>query len=158
MRGRKPLSVQAKTLAGTLRADRQASVDPLATAPSLAGTPVPAELIGNRRAVAAWRHVVRAAPWLRALDQSATIALCLEWAGYLDAQARARRGGLTVTRGTGGVAMSPFLTIARWRLAAYLRLASELGLTPSSRLRISTADTPPGDDAFLEFDRVESAH
>jgi P27 family predicted phage terminase small subunit len=125
----------------------------LATAPSLAVDPVPSEVVGNRSAVAQWRRVVRAAPWLRELDRMPVVALCWEWSGYVDALARARRGGLRVKRGTGGVGISPYVSIARWRLAAYLRLASDLGLTPSARSRVALPDAPPGDDGFVEFDR-----
>jgi P27 family predicted phage terminase small subunit len=114
----------------------------------------PAELADHVRAAAEWR---RLAPLLRQsrtvteADRSALIAVCLEWARYLEATAKIK--GLVVTTRTGYPIMNPYLPILTRALAACTKLWPELGLTPSSRSRVTAAPAPTEQDPFAEFDR-----
>jgi P27 family predicted phage terminase small subunit len=115
----------------------------------------PSELRGDRRACAEWR---RLAPMLRAChqiteaDRAALIVLCIEYSRYLEAKAKAYPRVITASR-SGYKMPNPWLTIQRQALASCQKLWPELGLTPSSRTRVKTADGPlPGGDAFSEFD------
>jgi P27 family predicted phage terminase small subunit len=86
-------------------------------------------------------------------DRSALVALCLEWARYLDATVKVRVLGLVVKTPSGYPIPNPYLSIATKALGSCNKLWPELGLTPSSRSRVQTADGPgPGGDAFTEFD------
>jgi P27 family predicted phage terminase small subunit len=85
-------------------------------------------------------------------DRSALVALCLEWGRYLEATIRS--GGLVVTTRKGQPMISPWYRVATRALAACLKLWPELGLTPSSRSRV-TAAPAPGADPFAEFDVIE---
>jgi phage terminase small subunit len=100
----------------------------------------PAELEGNDRARNEWRRI---AANLTTAEYTSTIALCLEWAAYLDAQAQLRTA--RVRKGTTGVPrISPYVVIADRALNQCLRLWNELGLTPGSRAKkLPTARTPP---------------
>jgi P27 family predicted phage terminase small subunit len=120
----------------------------------------PAELddVEGQSLAGARQEWARLAPLLRRCrlvteaDRSALLALCLEWARYLEARAKAYP---RVVKAPSGYAMpNPWLAIQTKALAGCLKLWPELGLTPSSRSRVRTAeDGPgPGGDAFSEFD------
>jgi P27 family predicted phage terminase small subunit len=86
------------------------------------------------------------------LDRSLLVAYCAEWSLYRRASEPSRRS-LTIHRGTGARAPSPYFTIANRALAIVARLASELGLRPSSRTRLGATMPPDDRDAFAEFDQ-----
>ena len=119
--------------------------------PELAEDPGVPESLSVARAE--WR---RLAPMLRRCrqiteaDRAALLALCLEWDRYLEARAKAHP---RVVKAPSGYAMpNPWLSIQTKALAGCLKLWPELGLTPSSRTRVSTEGPGPGGDAFSEFD------
>ena len=83
-------------------------------------------------------------------DRAALIACCLEWAHY--EKAIANRLPEVVAARSGYLMPNPWIAIANKALAALVKLWVELGLTPSSRSRVSTDGPGPGGDAFSEFD------
>jgi len=119
----------------------------------------PPELAGHLIAIAEW---TRLAPMLRKCrqitdaDRSALIAVCLEWARYLEATRQVAALGLMVKSPNGYPIMNPYLPIMTRALGACTRLWPELGLTPSSRSRVSTDGPGPGGDVFSEFDQPPS--
>ena len=119
----------------------------------------PLELAGNERATAEW---IRLAPLLRAsrqvteADRAALIALCVEWARYLEAMARVAALGMIVPAPSGYPITNPYLAIATKALSGCQKLWPELGLTPSSRTRVKMAGPPNQGDEFDEFDRPPS--
>jgi P27 family predicted phage terminase small subunit len=117
----------------------------------------PSELADHPTAIAEW---TRLAPMLRRCrqiteaDRGALIALCLEWARYIDATKKIATLGLVVRAPSGYPMTNPYLSIATRALAGCNKLWPELGLTPSSRSRVQTdgQGPGPGGDAFSEFD------
>jgi P27 family predicted phage terminase small subunit len=130
--------------------------EPTPPAPEDAFDAPPEEIAGVPRAAAEW---ARLAPMLRKgrqiteADRAALIALCLEWARYLEAIAKVSQPGTLIVLSPNGYPMpNPYLAIATKALQGCTRLWPELGLTPSSRTRVQV---PPGaDDAFAEFDEA----
>jgi P27 family predicted phage terminase small subunit len=103
-------------------------------------------------------HWAELAPQLRRArqvgptDRTALVALCLEWARYLEAVEKVTTLGMVRILPNGYPMVNPYLSIANRALAAVNKLLPELGLTPSSRSRVSTIGTPAPDDPFAEFD------
>lgn len=154
MRGRKPQPTAARELAGNPGRRPLNDNEPAPPAVDDTFDEPPTELADSPVASAEWR---RLAPMLRRCrqvteaDRAALIALCIEWDRYLEAKKAAYP---RVVRAPSGYAMpNPWLAIQHKALAACCKLWPELGLTPSSRSRV-TADGPgPGGDAFSEFDQ-----
>jgi P27 family predicted phage terminase small subunit len=101
----------------------------------------PDELAGDPLAVLEWARVV---PMLRVCgvisnaERSALIALCTEWSRYLEATANIRQLGMLIKGKDGTPTRNPFIRIANDCLKQCQRLWTELGLTPSSRTRLTT--------------------
>jgi P27 family predicted phage terminase small subunit len=113
----------------------------------------PPEVAGVPRAAAEWR---RLAPMLREgrqiteADRGALMALCLEWARYLEAVVEVAKQGLIVLSPNNYPMPNPYIAIATKALQGCSRLWPELGLTPSSRTRVRVPGA--GGDGFSEFD------
>jgi len=150
MRGPKPQTTHKRRLNGNPGKRPYNLAEPEPPPMAFDVTP-PDELRGDRMASAEWR---RLAPMLRTCrqiteaDRTALLALCVEWSRYLEARGKAATAPIV-----GKNRQNAWLTIQRQALANCMKLWPELGLTPSSRTRIKTADGPqPGGDAFSEFD------
>jgi P27 family predicted phage terminase small subunit len=156
MRGRKPKSSAQRQLEGNpgKRPFNKDEPQPPPLPDALYETPPP-ELAGNPVAQAEWLYQapkLRRARQISAADRSALIALCLEWARYLTAQAKVAEKGLVIAAPSGYPMPNPYLAIATRALQQCIKLWPELGLTPSSRSRVTTV--PDGDeDQFAEFDQ-----
>jgi P27 family predicted phage terminase small subunit len=157
MRGRKPHPTRQRVLLGNPGKRTLNLAEPLPPPlPAPADAPPPIELEGNTLALKEW---ARLAPMLHRLrlvseaDRSALVAVCVEWARYLEATAKVRTAGMVVKTPSGYPMPNPYLSIASKALAACARLWPELGLTPSSRSRVSGDGPGPGGDAFSDFDQ-----
>jgi P27 family predicted phage terminase small subunit len=157
MRGRKPKPTHLRVLEGNRGKRAINHTEP--QLPDESPEEMPAELkvalpsIATR-AQAEWRRLAPILLARRALttaDRSALIALCLEWARYLDATEKTT--ALVVTTPSGYPMPNPYLTVASKAFAACARLWPELGLTPSSRSRVQVDGAPAG-DPFAEFDAL----
>lgn len=166
MRGRKPKSTAQRRLEGNAgkrgfnRNEPQPPplADPAADqvngdeAPDVDLAP-PAELVNIPDALAEWN---RLAPMLKRIrqiteaDRAALLAVCIEWARYLEAKAKAFPR--VVSSPKGYPMPNPWLSIQTKALQACMKLWPELGLTPSSRSRVKTDAVPIDGDAFSEFD------
>jgi P27 family predicted phage terminase small subunit len=165
MRGRKPKPTARKRLEGNpgKRALPAHEPQPPAQAQTFSADDLPPELADSPVAAAEW---LRLAPMLYRIrlvtdaDRSALLALCLEWARYLDASAQVRKLGMVVKAPSGYPMPNPFLSIATKALAGCLKLWPELGLTPSGRVRLAdpSNDPAPIADAFAEFDTLPAWH
>lgn len=155
MRGRKPHSTRRRALDGNpgrrpLNLSEPSLPDPVADAFDVP----PPELTGHPAAAAEWQRV---APMLRAArvvtegDRQALVALCVEWAHYVEAQRQVAARGLVVLTPQGVPIPNPYLLIATTALKACQRIWTEFGLTPSSRTRLHVPEAPPV-DPFAEFD------
>lgn len=144
MRGRKPKSTAQKRLEGNPGKRALNASEPVPPPADAAFELVPTELETYPAAVEEW---TRLAPMLRRCkqithaDRAALMALCLEWARYLEF--------VLFNKGT--------ITGAFRSLSICMRLWVELGLTPSARSRIKVPDgSGPGPerDGFSEFDET----
>lgn len=147
----KPISTTLKRLRGNPGKRPLNTREP--TPPPFSDHSTPPELEGNAVAIAEWH---RLAPMLSSIkqttegDRTSLIALCLEWSEYLSARRKAKAVNYVNKNGT----RSAWLTVQRNALNACMRLWPELGLTPSSRSRITIAELPAGaSDSFSEFDQ-----
>jgi P27 family predicted phage terminase small subunit len=121
----------------------------------------PRELDAHPAAREEWMRIVPLLLESRAIthiDRSVLVAVCIEWAKYLDAMTEVRVRGLVITAPSGYPITNPYLAVANRALVHCSRLWPELGLTPSSRTRISTSDGLPPTDAFTEFDHDPPTH
>ena len=158
MRGRKPKSAAQRALEGN--PGKRALNDREPTPPAVDDSfdEPPAVFADLPVATAEWR---RLAPLLRQCrqvteaDRSALVALCLEWDRYLEAREKAYP---RIIKAPTGYAMpNPWLSVQTKALAACLKLWPELGLTPSSRSRVTAADRRHGGDAFSSSTRRRRA-
>ena len=155
MRGRKPKPTSQRRLEGNAGHRPLNAQEPVTPALDEGFDTPPAELDTSPLARAEWLRlapILRKARQVGPTDRTALVALCLEWARYLDAMARVQKLGMVVTTPNGYPMTNPYLSIGSRALAACTKLWPELGLTPSSRSRISTIATPSPDDPFAEFD------
>ena len=102
----------------------------------------PPELTGI--ALAEWQRlepVLRCARVLTEGDRTALVAACQQWARYLEAEARVRTDGLLIhpTPRSKAWIHNPYLAISNKALALCVKLWTELGLTPSARTRVVSA-------------------
>lgn len=155
MRGRKPQSSATRRLTGNAGKRAYNQDEPRPPAPDDTFDVPPAEVLDHPRAVAEWQRLapmLRRARQVTEADRGALLALCLEWARYLDATAMVQRLGLVVKSPNGFPMTNPYLSIATRALVACNKLWPELGLTPSSRSRVKAAPAPASADPFAEFD------
>jgi P27 family predicted phage terminase small subunit len=154
MRGRKPTPTDLKVLRGNpghrpLNADEPQlpAVDA-----EVFDTP-PLELTGDAAAAAEWS---RLAPMLRSARQvtdaerGSLIALCQQWSRYLTANSKAEAAGMVIKSPSGYPMPNPYLGIANRALTHCTKLWAELGLTPSSRSRVSAMPEHAAADAQRE--------
>ena len=160
MRGRKPKPTHQRVLEGNrgkraLNRHEPDLPEAALEVPDEIKVAMPAIAI---RAEAEWRRlapILHARRALTTADRSALIALCLEWARYLDATEKTT--ALVVTTKSGYPMPNPYLSVAAKAFTACARLWPELGLTPSSRSRVTVEGAPAG-DPFAEFDAAPLPH
>lgn len=75
---------------------------------------------------------------LSTVDRGAFAAYCQAWARWVEAEEKLRQSPALVKTPSGYVQQSPWLSIANKQLEIMGRYMSELGLTPSSRMRVAT--------------------
>jgi P27 family predicted phage terminase small subunit len=158
MRGRKPTPTARRVLEGNPAHRPLNAAEPKPPAATDAFDIPPLELAAHPHALAEWGRLVpmlRKAGQITVAERSALIAVCLEWARYLVATELVQQHGLVVTTKTGYPMTNPYLAIATKALSACSKLWPELGLTPSSRAKLTTVPMTPGDDPFREFDLVQ---
>jgi len=135
--GRRKQPAALKLLRGNPGKRRGPNLPPPPIGPDF-DTP-PLELTDNDRARHEWQRVaplLRESGYVGDAERSTLLALCLEWATYLEAQTKLRKSRLK-KNATGGVRVSPFVAIADRALNQCRALWNELGLTPSSRARVA---------------------
>lgn len=159
MRGRKPHPTWRRELDGNPgHHPRNTSEPELPTTPS-AWRDIPEEITLAPEGITevARTEWLRLAPMLWEArqvtdgDRTSLIALCLEWGRYVLATRKIT--SLVVMTPSGYPLPNPYISIATKALSSCAKLWPELGLTPSSRARVSIA---PGAsdprDPFAEFD------
>lgn len=141
MRGRKPKPTAQKVLEGN-PGKRPLNAQEPEFPPPVDATPP--ELADNAHALHEWARLcplLEAARVTTEADRGSLIALCLSWSQYLEATQKIRASGMVVKTPNDYPIPNPYIAIANRALGHCTKLWVELGLTPSSRSRVST--TPP---------------
>ena len=144
---------QAKRLAGTLRADRVNSNEPVG--PVLGKMPrCPSHLNGEARKT--WSRVGRAlidTGVLTGVDLQGLEAYCVVYARWQDVETQLKLYGVMLSQ-DGRLFPSPYLKIAEDCLKQMRAWMTEFGITPSSRSRVTAQkkepSNPGGEDWFNE--------
>jgi P27 family predicted phage terminase small subunit len=143
MRGRKPVPTRLKVLRGNPGLRRLNSDEP--TPAPLTADPVPPELT-DPQAVAEWQ---RLAPGLIACgqvtlaDRALLVGYCVKYAQWLHLEMAARNEDPVVEGSTGNPIANPTYKLANAMFELVIRAAGELGLTPTSRSRVTRTQTAP---------------
>lgn len=151
MRGRKPVPTLMKLIAGNpgKRALNKDEPKPMATAPVC-----PPEL--SPAAQQEWKRLVGELAGLNMLtnlDRVALATYCEAYAIWIEAISAVRKYGAMVKSPSGYPIQSPYLAIANKQAEIMMRVASEFGLTPASRSRI----TVPGEPEPTLFDLIKNS-
>lgn len=152
MRGRKPKPTHLKEVAGN-PGKRPLNKDEPQPEGELFEPPADLPDIGK----VLWTQAIADAPpgLLRRLDSRILFAWCM--AAALHSQAAhevATLGALVKTKRNKELIQNPYLAVMNRQAQIMLRAAAEMGFTPSSRSRVSTAPRGAGsadDDDFSEF-------
>jgi P27 family predicted phage terminase small subunit len=157
-RGPKPKPTARKKLEGNPGQRHLPEHEPEMPSTASAFDAPPVMLVGDAVAVAEWHRLsqlLRGARVLTDADSAALVALCQQWARYLTATERIAAAGMVVKSPSGYPMPNPYIGIANKALGNCLKLWAELGLTPSSRVRVQTLPYTPGAvDPFNEFEDV----
>ena len=146
-KGRKPLPTKLKLLRGNPGKRRLNDREPN-LGPALPKCPPHLDTEAKNH----WRLLLKdlkQSGILATVDRGALAMLCEAWSRYAKMAALVREHGEALLH-NGRLYTSPYYLAMTKERAAYHRIASEFGLTPSSRTRL--AITPQGPvDAFEEF-------
>jgi P27 family predicted phage terminase small subunit len=155
MKGRKSIPTVIKKLQGTDRASRTNDAEP--TVMLLHDVPKPPAWL-NKYAKYEW---VTVATWLQSVgllastDESIIAAYCQEMGVYRECQDKLKKPGSRVILTDKGYEMpSAWVTIGNKALMQALKIATEYGLTPSSRSRVQM---PTGEENDAFDDAMKSA-
>jgi P27 family predicted phage terminase small subunit len=135
MRGRRPKPTRLKILTGN---PGKRPLNPHEPKPEAAIPECPPELGPVARQE--WDRMVEQLAPLRVLtplDRSALAAYCVAYALWAEAVEQTQKYGVMVKSPTGYPIQSPYVSIANRQTEIMMRIASEFGLTPASRSRIS---------------------
>lgn len=150
MRGRKPLPSTVVQLRGNPGKRRLNDAEPKPAAK----TPTCPACLGAE-ARKEWQRLARelgGLGLLTRLDRGVLAAYCQAHALWVEAVASIGRYGTMVKSPNGFPMQSPYVAVANKQVDIMIRLAAELGMTPSSRSRIRVGERAPEDpfDAFLQ--------
>jgi P27 family predicted phage terminase small subunit len=140
LRGPRAKPTNLKILQGTYRKDRAAPNEPR---PEVAVPQSPPHL--NDLAKKEWRRI---APellkhgLLTKLDRAALAAYCQSWALWVEAEEKLKTEGLMVKMPSGYEQQSIWLSISKTALTQMRAFASEFGLSPATRTRVSAVEPP----------------
>jgi P27 family predicted phage terminase small subunit len=97
--------------------------------------------------------ILQAAGILKVTDRAVLAAYCDVYSRWVAATKQIKRFGTVMKTKSGYVAQSPYLNIVIGSLDQMRKLASELGLTPSSRSRLQVTPSAPPNPLQLLLDR-----
>lgn len=136
-RPRKP-TAQLK-IHGTYRDDRRFADEPT---PQVAIPDMPNHLTGEAKKE--WERIAPLLAKMKCLtewDRSLLAAYCFEWAVYVELCKKVKVKDFTMTTINGNKIQNPLLAARNRALKNLKELATEFGLSPSSRTRISKSET-----------------
>lgn len=142
MAGRKPKPTALKELAGNPGKRPLNTREPK---PRTELPPCPRHLTGEARRE--WRRMggeLARMGVVTAVDRAALAAYCVAWARWVDAEGQVAKLGTIVKTANGNLIQNPYLAVANRALEQMTRLATEFGMTPSSRSRVQVAERDAG--------------
>ena len=150
MRGRKPLPSNVVRLRGNPGKRRLNDAEPR---PAARVPPCPACLGDEARKE--WQRLAKELGelgLLTRLDRGLLAAYCQAHALWVEAVSSIERYGTMIKSPNGFPMQSPSVAVANKQVEIMVRIAAELGMTPSSRTRIRVGDKAPADpfEAFLQ--------
>jgi P27 family predicted phage terminase small subunit len=150
--GRTPKPTRIKKLEGTLRNDR-AQIEEMT--PGRLSTPpkIPNQLKGNKYACDEWKRITAELVQLdmmHIIDMSLLMAYCNEMGVYWHCQELLKTEARYFTSETGYQSISAIVLDGRQALKTAQTIATQFGLTPAARTRISALATP---DPESELDK-----
>jgi P27 family predicted phage terminase small subunit len=148
MRGRKPLPSNVVRLRGNPGKRRLNDAEPR-PAPRVPACPA---WLGDE-ASKEWKRLAKELAGLgllTQLDRGLLAAYCQAHALWVEAVASIQRYGTMVKSPNGYPMQSPYVAVANKQVDIMVRIASEFGMTPSSRTRIRVGEPTPA-DAFETF-------
>jgi P27 family predicted phage terminase small subunit len=138
--GRRPQPTAVRLLRGNPGKRRPRADEPQPPAPEGSFDAPPPELAGDAAACAEWERLapmLRTAGMITIAERGALIALTQQWSRYQDAQQKILALGMVVKTPSGAPIVNPYLRVADAALQHCQRLWVELGLTPSTRSKLS---------------------
>ena len=150
MRGRKPLPSNVVRLRGNPGKRRRNDAEPRPEP----RTPACPSALGPE-ARKEWHRLAKelsALGLLTGIDRGMLAAYCQAHALWVEAVSSIGRYGTMVKSPNGFPMQSPYVAVANKQVEIMVRIAAELGMTPSSRTRIRVGDKPPEDpfETFLQ--------
>jgi P27 family predicted phage terminase small subunit len=150
MRGRKPLPSNVVRLRGNPGKRRLNHAEPR-PAPRVPMCPA---CLGDE-ARKEWKRLTRELAGLgllTGLDRGLLAAYCQAHALWVEAVSSIERYGTMIKSPNGFPMQSPYVAVANKQVEIMVRIASELGMTPSSRTRIRVGESTPADpfETFLQ--------
>lgn len=155
MRGRKPKPTARKKLEGNGGRRPLPKHEPVMPAVPPAFDAPPAELVDDAVAAAEWKRlapILRNSKTITEADRGSLIAVCQQWSRYIEANKSVSTAGMVVRSPSGYPMPNPYIAISNKSLGNCVKLWAELGLTPSSRTRVTTVQEAGQGDPFAEFD------
>jgi P27 family predicted phage terminase small subunit len=150
MPGRPRTPTAVKVIRGTFRKDRVNAAEPQ---PAAAIPLCPPHL--DDEAKKEWRRIAKELVTLGLLtkiDRAALAAYCQCWSRWVEAEIKLKAMGMVVKSPNGYPMLSPYLPIATKALEQMQKFASEFGIGPASRSRISsTAALPTAPTALSRY-------
>jgi len=146
MPGRKPKPAELKVLQGDTRPDRMPQNTPK---PQPIAPKPPSGLPASARKV--WKTLgphLESLGLLTAVDGPAFTMLCLHYGIAFDAIKEVSKGELQTKDENNALRKHPLLQVFRDNSNSLRQWATEFGLTPSSRARLSLPDPEDSDDFF----------
>mgnify|MGYP000913998384 FL=1 len=145
MAGRKPKPTALKELAGNpgKRPLNEREPKPTAKLPT-----APKHLTSAARAE--WRRMGKellALGVLTSVDRAALAAYCVAYARWAEAEVQVAKLGTVVKTSNGNLIQNPYLAVANRAMEYMTKLATEFGMTPSSRSRVQVQ--APADEMSL---------
>lgn len=159
MRGRKMLPTEVKVLQGTAQKCRLNQNEPVITK-KIATNPAPPESL-SEEAKKNWEFVLdnEGVSWIGQCDQATLENYCTLWADIRACDERIKADGRFVYE-NGALKEHPAMKLKARLIPVFRSVASELGLTPSSRSRVSALNEnkdPDSKSYVLEFDEESIA-
>lgn len=88
---------------------------------------------------------------LTVIDRDTLAAYCQAYSRWAKAEENVRESGEVITTQSGNLIQNPYLGIANRAMDQMVKIGTEFGLTPSSRVRLKVTEPEPADElaAFL---------